>query len=74
VDCSAKESGDRPSFEKIMEWLENLKLKVMPNVNSQKLLENGFGTPSLFEGNFLTGVHVNRVVDSLFSLKSDTSP
>jgi serine/threonine protein kinase len=37
TDCWANEPGDRPSFAEIVERLEELKFKVMPNVNSQKL-------------------------------------
>jgi serine/threonine protein kinase len=38
TDCWAKEPGSRLSFEEIVDRLKTMKFKVMPNVNSQKLL------------------------------------
>jgi serine/threonine-protein kinase len=35
--CWAKEPGDQPSFEDIVNQLKEIKFKVMPNVNSSKL-------------------------------------
>jgi serine/threonine protein kinase len=37
TDCWAKEPGDRPSFDEIVDRLKEMKFKVMPNVNSWKL-------------------------------------
>jgi hypothetical protein len=37
TECWAKEPGDRPSFDEIVDWLKEIKFKVMPNVNSSKL-------------------------------------
>jgi serine/threonine protein kinase len=37
TECWAKEPGDRPSFNEIVDRLKELKFKVMPNVNSWKL-------------------------------------
>jgi serine/threonine protein kinase len=37
TDCWGKEPSDRLSFEEIVDRLKNIKFKVMPNVNSQKL-------------------------------------
>jgi serine/threonine protein kinase len=38
MDCWAKEPGERPSFEEIVDRLTKMKFKVMPNVNSHKIL------------------------------------
>jgi hypothetical protein len=37
TDCWAEESGDRPSFDDIVDRLKEIKFKVMPNVNSSKI-------------------------------------
>jgi serine/threonine protein kinase len=37
TDCWARKTRDRPSFEKIVDRLEEVKFKVCPNVNSRKL-------------------------------------
>jgi serine/threonine protein kinase len=38
TDCWAKEPGDRPHFEEIVDQLLEMKFKLIPNVNSKKLL------------------------------------
>jgi serine/threonine protein kinase len=38
MKCWAKEPGHRPSFDEIVDELKGMKFKMMPNVNSQKLI------------------------------------
>jgi serine/threonine protein kinase len=37
TECWAKEPGDRPSFEDIVDRLAKMKFKILPNVNSAKI-------------------------------------
>jgi hypothetical protein len=37
TDCWAKEPGDRPSFDELVDRLKEMKFKVMPNVSSWNL-------------------------------------
>jgi hypothetical protein len=37
--CWAFNPDDRPSFERIVEYLQNMKFQVIPNVNLAKMME-----------------------------------
>jgi hypothetical protein len=39
TDCWAKDPDSRPSFEEIVDWLAEMKFKVIGNVNSLKFFD-----------------------------------